>query len=186
MPPGVGRRRFVLSLAALAPLSFVSRRLHAQAAAALDPARLRALAAAVLPAELGDAGVERVSAAFERWLAGYREGVELLHGYGTGNIRLTGPSPALRWAGQLDALGKGFTTASLAARQDALRTALRGTRPGGMPPIDRAGHVALGLMAFFYSQPEASDLCYEAAIGRNGCRPLDASPRAPLPLAKRG
>ena len=185
-PAGVGRRRFVIGLAALAPLAWVSRRLHAQAAAALDPARLRALARAVLPEELGDAGIERVTASFERWLAGYREGVELLHGYGTGEIRVTGPSPALRWAGQLHALGEDFTTLAPAARQDRVRAALNGTRLAGMPAIDRAPHLAVGLLAFYCGLPEATDLCYQAQIGRNRCRPLAASSGAPLPLARGG
>ena len=181
------RRRFLLGLAALLPLPFVARRLHAAAVAALDPARLRALGAAVLPAELGTAGVERTVAGFERWLAGYREGVELLHDYGTTDIRLTGPSPALRWAGQLNGLGRNFTALGRTARQAAVRTALEsaGTRWAALPPVDRAPHLALGLLSFYYTSPEAADLCYEAAIGRNACRPLAESSRKPLPLAPR-
>ena len=186
MARGVVRRRFLLGLAALAPLPFLARRLHVRAAAAIDPRRLRALAAAVLPAELGEPGIERVTAGFERWLAGYREGVELVHGYGSGEIRRTGPSPALRWAGQLDALGEGFVARSVPERQARIRAAVAGTRLGGMPAIDRADHIALGLLAYFYGLPEATDLCYQAVIARQSCRPLEASPRAPLPLAKSG
>lgn len=179
------RRRFLLGLAALVPLPFVARRLHATAVAALDPARLRALGDAVLPSELGAAGVERTVAAFERWLAGYREGAELLHGYGTAELRLTGPSPALRWAGQLESLGRQFTATDRAGRQAAIRSALEagGSRFAGFPPVDRAPHIAVGLLSFYYQSPEAADLCYEAAIGRNSCRPLADSARKPLPLA---
>lgn len=180
------RRRFVLGVAALVPLPFVARRLHGMAVASLDPARLRALAAAVLPTELGAAGIERTVLAFERWLAGYREGAELLHGYGTGEIRVTGPSPALRWAAQLDALGPSFAALPVAERQPQVRSALGSGRFAGFPPIDRAPHLALGLLAFFYDSPDATDLCYEAAIGRNACRPLATSSRAPLPLARGG
>lgn len=183
---GVPRRRFLLGLAALVPLPFVARRLHGIAVASLEPAQLRALATAVLPGELGAAGIERTALAFERWLAGYREGVELLHGYGTGEIRLTGPSPALRWAAQLDALGPSFAALPVIERQAQLRITLGSGRFAGFPPIDRAPHIAVGLLAFFYSSPDATDLCYEAAIGRNSCRPLSTSPRAPLPLAKGG
>ena len=178
---GSSRRHFLLGVAALIPLPFVARRLHGRAVAALDPFRLRALAGAVLPSELGAAGLERTVVGFERWLAGYREGVELLHGYGTGEIRLTGPSPALRWAAQLDALGPSFVTLSLPERQARLRAALEGGRFGELPPIDRAPHLAIGLLAFFYRSPEATDLCYQASIGRESCRPLDASPRPPRP-----
>jgi hypothetical protein len=101
MPPT--RRRFLLGAAALLPLPFVARRFHRLAVASLDPALLRAMAAAVLPSELGSGGTERAVAEFERWLAGYREGAEILHGYGTGEIRRTGPSPALKWSAQLTA-----------------------------------------------------------------------------------
>jgi hypothetical protein len=177
------RRRFLIGLAALLPLPVVARRLHGLAVASLDGARLRALAAAVLPGELGTAGVERVSLQFERWLAGYREGAELLHGYGTGEIRVTGPSPAVRWAAQLEGLGADFAGLPVEERQARVRTAAGAGPFGGMPPVDRAPHVALGLLAFYYDSPEATDLCYQAAIGREACRPLESAPGKPLPLA---
>src|ERR1041385_1085586 len=101
------RRRLIKGLAAPAPPPLGPRRSHRFAVAELDPALLRALGAAVLPSELGDGGVTRTVAGFERWLAGYREGAELLHGYGTGGVRRTGPSPALRWARQLRGGGQG-------------------------------------------------------------------------------
>jgi hypothetical protein len=185
------RRRLIKGLAALAPLPFVARRFHGFAVADLDPVLLRALGAGVLPGELGSEGVARVVAGFARWLAGYREGAELLHGYGSGEIRRTGPSPALRWAGQLRELdqaarkagGKPFAALDIPARQDLVRAALEGVKLAGLPPVDRAPHVAVGLLAFFYGSPEAADLCYGARIGRESCRPLDQSPRMPPPKA---
>ncbi len=187
------RRRFVLQLAGLLPLPFVARRLHARAVADLDPRLLRALAAAVFPGELGASGMERTVTRFERWLAGYREDAELVHGYGTGEIRRTGPSPALRWSNQLRELDAAaqkthrasFGHVAVAERQGLVRSALEGQRLGGMPPIDRAPHLSLGLLAFFYNSPEAGDLCYQARIGNNSCRPLAESERRPLPLAGR-
>ena len=187
------RRRFLVGLAGLLPLPFVARRMHALAVADLDPLLLRALAGAVLPAELGTTRIARVTADFQRWLTGYRAGAELLHGYGAGEIRRQGPSPALKWAGQLRDLdsaarrtsGKGFANIGTQARQDIVRAALAGARPG-LPPVDRAPHIAVGLLSFFYGSPEATDLCYEAQIGRNGCRPLAESSRRPLPIARRG
>jgi hypothetical protein len=185
--PTPGRRRFLLGVAALLPLTpFVARRFHGLAVQALDPAVLRALADAVLPAELGSAGSERAAAGFERWLAGYREGAEILHGYGTGEIRRTGPSPALKWSAQLRDLGAGsFVTRTRAERQDIVRAALAGFTLNNLPQVDRAPHVAVGLLAHFYDSPVATDLCYRARIGRNGCRPLADAPRRPLPLAPR-
>jgi hypothetical protein len=59
------------------------------------------LAEAVLPGELGDAGFGRVSRAFTQWVAEYRKGVELVHPYGSSNLRQTGESPAGRWRAQL-------------------------------------------------------------------------------------
>jgi len=187
------RRRFILGLAGLLPLPFVARRLHALAVSDLDPLLLRALAGAVLPQELGAARTARVTLDFQRWLTGYREGAELLHGYGTGEIRRQGPSPALRWAGQLRDLdaaarrnsGKGFATIGTPARQDLVRAALAGSR-SALPPVERAPHIAVGLLALFFGSPEATDLCYESRIGRNGCRPLAESSRRPLPIARQG
>ena len=181
------RRRFLLSVAGLVPLPFLARRLHPFAVADLDPKVLRALGVAILPGELGAAGVERAVSGFERWLAGYREGAELVHGYGTGELRTTGPSPALRWSGHLQALERGsFTQLTPEDRRRRVLEALSGVRLGPLLQFDRAPHIALGLLGFFYSSPEATDLCYRARIGPSTCRPLDQSPHKPLPLAGNG
>jgi hypothetical protein len=44
--------------------------------------------------------------------------------------------------------------------------------------------VALALIAHFYESSAATDLCYEAKIGRATCRPLADSHRKPLPMLK--
>jgi hypothetical protein len=182
------RRRFLLQLASLVPVPFVARRIHQLAASELDPRVLRALAALVLPSELGRNGVERVVGGFERWLAGYREGVELVHGYGTGELRRTGPSPALRWSTQVSALARqSFHAMAPEEQRRVVLQGLTGVRPGGsLLQFDRAPHIALGLIGYFYSLPEATDLCYQARIGPNTCRPLATSSRKPLPLAETG
>jgi hypothetical protein len=188
------RRRFLLQAGALLPLPFVARRLHRLAVLDLDPRLLRALGGAVLPSELGE-GMDRVVTGFERWLAGYREGAELVHGFGTGELRRTGPSPALRWANQLRELeaaalkqqGTGFARLTLPAQQALVREAVRagGQRIDRMPDTDQAQHVSVGLLAFFYGSPEAADFCYQARIGANSCRPLADSEARPLPLARK-
>jgi hypothetical protein len=188
------RRNFLLQLAGLAPVPFLARRLHAVAVADLDPPVLRTLAAAILPGELGPRRLERTVLEFERWLAGYREGAELLHGYGTGELRTAGPSPALRWSTQLRALataarkryGRPFEQLTIAERQALVREALQGLRLTGFLQFDRAPHIAAGLLGFFYASPDATDLCYRARIGGNTCRPLGESSRKPLPLAGTG
>jgi hypothetical protein len=175
------------------PVPFLARRLHAAAVQDLDPRLLRSLGAAVLPSELRSAGIDRIVTAFERWLAGYREGVELVHGYGSGELRVTGPSPALRWSSQLRELvaaaqrqhGASFDRLELSARQDLIRAALQGERLGGLPQVDRASHLVIGLLAFYFGSPEASDLCYQARIGANSCRSLADAERRPLPLLNR-
>jgi len=70
-------------------------------------------------------------------------------------------------------------------QQALVRAALAGQRINGLPQIDRASHLAVGLLAFFYASPEAADLCYQARIGSNSCRPLGDSGARPLPLARR-
>lgn len=191
MPPT--RRRFLLGVAALLPLPFVARRFHRLAVLALDPVLLRALGGVMLPAELGSGGTERAVAEFERWLAGYREGAEILHGYGSSEIRHTGPSPALRWSAQLIELdsaarrihGAAFVTRDRVEREELVRAALGAAPAGGLPQVDRAPHIAVGLLAHFYASAAAHDLCYEARIGKGTCRPLADAPKRPLPLARR-
>jgi hypothetical protein len=148
---------------------------------------LRALGGVVLPSELGASGVARIVEAFQRWIAGYREHVELTHGYGTSRLRFTGPTPATRWASQLDALdaaarkahGVAFASATPAQREQLVRTALADIRLDRMPSIADAQHVAVALLAYFYSSSEATDLCYQARIGKERCRPLAQAPVNP-------
>ncbi len=188
------RRRFLVGVAALLPLPFVARRVHRLAVRSLDPALLRAMAEAILPSELGSGGTERAVAEFERWLAGYREGAEILHGYGSGELRHTGPSPALKWASQLAGLdtaarkahGAPFVTRARVERAALVRAALGGMSSGGWPQIDRAPHIAVGLLAHYYGSSAAQDLCYRARIGKETCRPLSQSSGRPLPLARGG
>jgi hypothetical protein len=191
---GISRRRFLASLAAAVPLSVVVRRAHASAVRHLesDPATLDALGEAILPSELGRAGITRAVAVFRDWGKGYREGAELVHGYGTSRLRTTGPTPVTRWTSQLDALdsasqskyGRAFKSATTTQRADLVREALKGERLDRMPNVAEANHVAVALLAHFYESSAAADLCYEARIGRETCRPLAQQARKPLPLAE--
>jgi len=193
--PTLSRRGFLASLAAAVPLAVVVRRAHAAAAKHLesDDATLIALAEVVLPSKaLGKAGVASAANAFRDWGAGYHEGAELVHGYGTSTLRSTGPTPLTRWTKQLDDLdaaaqtahGKRFRDVSAADRTTLVRAALQGQRVDRMPSVVDASHVALAMLAHFYESSAAADLCYEARIGKNQCRPLSASKAKPLPLLK--
>ncbi len=193
--PTLSRRGFLASLAAAVPLAVVVRRAHGAAVAHLESndATLIALAEVVLPSKaLGKAGVVAAATAFRDWGAGYREGAELVHGYGTSRLRTTGPTPLTRWTKQLDDLdtaaqsahGKPFRAVSVAERAVIVRAALQGQRLDRIPSVVDASHVALAMLAHFYESPGAADLCYQAKIGKNQCRPLAASTKKPLPLLK--
>ena len=181
----ISRRAFLAWAASSIPAAALVRRAHAASVAALatnaaPAATLRALGDVVLPSELGADGRSRVVDSLRNWMAGYREHVELTHGYGTSRIRYSGPTPVTRWTSQLDAL-------DAAARKQggasfASLPALAGVRVDRLPAVGDADHVAVALLAHFYVSPAATDLCYGVAIGRESCRPLGQSTRQPLPL----
>ena len=189
----LSRRAFLGSLAASVPLAAIVRRAHAAAITELatSPETLHALGAAILPAELGAAGTASAVSAFQHWISGYHEHAELLHGYGTSALTYAGPTPATRWATQLDALdraarrdgARSFATLPLERRRVLVRAELGGLTTNGMPAVGRAQHVAVALLSHWYGSSDATDRCYRASIGRQQCRPLATSARAPLPLA---
>ena len=154
---------------------------------------LVALSAAVLPSYLGADGATRAATAFQRWMDGYRPGAEANHGYGTGRIETMPADPRPRWREQLAALdadarkrgGQPFASLSRERRQALVRTALAGERGESLPSPAAARHVALALLAHFYDSPAATDLCYEAQIGRQQCRPLAAQRQRPVALSRR-
>ncbi len=193
--PTLNRRRFLASLAGALPVATIVRRAHAAAVAHLasEPAALDALAEVVLPSvAMGKAAFAKEVESFRKWGAEYREGAEANHGYGTSRLRTLGPTPMTRWSRQLDDLDaqakakhqKAFHEISLAERGDLVRAALQGQRLDRMPSVADASHVALGVLAHFYNSSEANDLCYEAKIGQQTCRPLAQQARKPLPTLK--
>ncbi len=140
-----------------------------------DRDTLRALAAVVLPAELGPSGLDRVTDDFVRWVRGYRPGAEMEHGYGITRLRTKGPSPAPAYMKQLAAL-RGLVDPS------TVESALRDAKVADLPRTPGASHVAADLMAFYFRGSDANDLCYRAAIGRDQCRSLAGSGDRPSPL----
>jgi hypothetical protein len=191
---GISRRGFLRASAALPVIALPACEATSGAPAASaspDPALLRALAEAVLPTELGEAGTAATVAGFARWLAGYQPVAERDHGYGTGEITYTAPDPGPGWAAQLRALdlesrqrfGTGFAELELDRRRELVRASLARERATALPEPADAHTVALGLLAWFYASPAANDLCFRASIGRLTCRPLADSPEQPPPLA---
>ena len=189
----LSRRAFLGALAAAVPVAALVRRAHAAAVddIAASPRTLHALGEAVLPSELGRAGTLAAVTGFQRWIAAYRENVELVHGYGTSALERSGPTPATRWAAQLDALdriaraegARSFAALPLERRREIVRRELEAMKADRVGVVGRAPHVALALLAHWYDTPDATDRCYEARIGKESCRPLATSTRRPLPLA---
>src|SRR3954462_13456531 len=134
----LSRRTFLASLASAVPLAVIVHRAHAATVEHLasDPATLDALAEAVLPPSLGRAGITKEVKAFRDWGAGYREGAEVLHGYGTSRLRSLGPTPLTKWATQLDDLDaraqakhqRKFRELPVTDRADIVRAVLQGQR----------------------------------------------------------
>jgi hypothetical protein len=160
----------------------------------LDPAVVASLAAAVLPSELGESGFTRVGREFSEWIGAYRAGVELVHPYGSTQLRNTGESPLNLWRAHLAALDqqarqqhqRSFNALTVAQRRELVTAAISADRPNRLPdPLD-GSHVALALMAWYFASPDAINRCYSARIDRNQCRPLVNAPRQPLPLSNRG
>ncbi len=161
----------------------------------LEARALRPLADVVLPAELGAARIERATAAFARWIAGYREGEELLHPYGSERIGTTGPSPAAGWAAQLVALdaaarathGSAFASLTVEQRTAVVTDALSRVPYGARVPAPLAApHVSLALVAHFLESSDAVNLAYGRVIDPRQCRPLAASPREPVAIGRGG
>ncbi len=98
------------------------------------------------------------------------------------------------WQAQLEALNTearsrsnvSFVALDADTQRDIIRQQIADDRIDRLPRPYRARHVAVALLAYFYSTPEATDLCYQAAIGKNNCRPLRRSPDKPISLEREG
>lgn len=207
--PVSARRTFLARFAGLvAALPVVGRRLASPVLASVADSRsappsayarqpnatlLAAVGAAILPTDLGTDGTRRAVSEFQRWMDESRPGAEANHGYGTGRIQRLPADPRPRWRSQLAALdqnarrmhGRSFASLSRADQQAMLRTALAEDRDETLPPPLAARHIAVAMLAHFYDSPAATDLCYEANIGRQLCRPLSAASQQPVPLTRR-
>ncbi len=143
---------------------------------------LDALAAIVLPSELGANGIRSVAQGFERWVRDYRPGAEMDHGYGFTRLRNKPSSPAPAYLGQLEALRPALTSGDATSRQKAVEAALEEAKITDLPRSPDGRHVAADLMAFYFRGSDANDLCYRAAIGRDKCRTLAGSQNPPSEL----
>lgn len=150
---------------------------------------LRAVADAVLPAELGADGRERAVAAFERWSDGLEPVAELAHPYLVPETRYSGPDPRPGWVAQLQGLekecharhGKLLTDLDTAGRRKLLARGVGQAGPGLGAPAS-ANHIAVALMAHFFASPAATDMCYGRTIAKQQCRGLDGAVAEPAAL----
>jgi len=157
-------------------------------------AALRALGEVVLPASLGQAARDQAVDRFVGWVRNYREGADRGGGYGNAQLsQPTGPSPAARYPAQFAALdqaaqaqGAGtFAALAVDKRRAIVEAALNGPPPvTRMPARPTGANLVADFMGYYFNSPEAYDLCYNAAIGRDTCRGLEGSERAPEPLGK--
>lgn len=160
---------------------------------ALDLPLLHAFAEAVLPQEIGADGVRDALRDFVNWMNGFEPVAELPHPYlSSVEVQYGPPHPAPRWASQLQALdllatkehGAPFAELPVATRRELIAGDLERHDAGGdLPRPAYAGHVAVGLLARFYSRSQASDLAYGARINAVACRDLASGAVMPAPLA---
>ena len=153
---------------------------------AADESRVRAIAEAVLPTEMGPVARTAVVEGFLRWIRNYREGAEMDHGYGFTRLRRTPASPAAKYAAQLAALdraararGATLETLDLAARRAVVATAIDMAKVERLPMRPTGEHIATDLMGYYFNGEAANDLAYRAAIRRDSCRGLPGSESIP-------
>ncbi len=152
--------------------------------------RMRALADAVLPQAIGEAGRQRALTQFMAWVRDYRADADGDHGYGHVRVRRLPPSPAQRYPAQLDDLdrraGGGFAARPLAERQRVVTEALEAAKVADLPGRPNGGHVATDLMAHYFNGAAANDLAFGRSIQRGACRDLDGSDERPAALPTGG
>jgi hypothetical protein len=178
------RRRAVIQWM-IASIPFRGARAWAQTASfpGEREAALKELAASVLPESLGRTRTDAIAAQFARWVREYRAGAEMQPGYGFTRVRYKGDSPAPRYLDQLSQLALVFSNEpDVTARRRKIAEALRASNVKDLTSIPDGTHVASDLMSFYFQSPEANDLAYGAAIGRDQCRTLKGSGAVPAPL----
>ena len=188
------KRRLLLQwLAAAFGSARASIGVRAQTPTAVEQTRIRSIADAVLPEELGAQEQDKVVAAFLAWLSDYRAAADTDHGYGFTRLRKLPASPASNYPAQLDALetaararGTSVNDLSRDERRSLLEAAIAAAKIERLPSRPDGGHVATDLMGFYFNSIEANDRCYRSAIGRDLCRGLDGSSERPAPLTRGG
>jgi len=152
-------------------------------------ATLHEVAPTVLPASLGAARIRGVVDRFVEWTRGYREGVDMAHGYGHPRLQKTRPTPVPGYVAELAALdaearakGGAWPALDLETRRALLDAAFTKAGVRALPGRPAGQHVVADLMGFYFRSSEANDLCYSAMINREMCRPIAITTKKPEPL----
>ncbi len=200
-PQAAGRRSFLKLAGALAVTTAAGCAVESRVPVAttgstndrdtgFDRSLLNAVAAVVLPSELGVKGVDTAVDAFVTWADGYDPVAEEMHGYGYADIRYLPADPAPAWRAQLAglellarrSLRKSFAELTVETRQGLLAAALKGAPDDRLPsPID-APHIALALLSHWASSPDAWDLALGVKVQTGNCRVLGDANAKPLPI----
>ena len=194
------RRTVLKSVAALATAPALSGvRMLEQNAPAGAPvltsanlATLAAIADIALPSTIGPQGREAAVDNFARWIKNYRTGADRGHGYGRSTLSApSGPSPALRYAAQFaaieDAAKAAGATTFAALPPDRRRSVIESSLAqagNALPARPTGANLIADFMGMYFGSADATDLAYNAAIGRDTCRGLEGSEKAPAPLRK--
>ena len=142
---------------------------------------LREIAAAVLPESIGRKSSDAVADQFIRWVRDYQPGAEMGGGYGITRINSKPASPAGTYIVQLEQLSASVTTGTLTGKRQAIAASMQAAGVKELGNIPDGRHIASDLMTFFFQSPEANDLAYEAAVGKDQCRTIADSAQAPRP-----
>jgi hypothetical protein len=157
-------------------------------------ATLNAMAEVVLPGAIGAAGRTAAVDRFVRWVKDYREGADRGHSYGSSTLsQRSGASPAAKYPAQFDALDEqarargsaSFAALAIEPRREILEAALdQPQRVANLPARPNGANLIADFMGYYFTSGDGYDLAYDAAIGRDTCRGLDGSDRAPAPLRR--
>jgi hypothetical protein len=192
------KRRTVLqgmaSLVVLPSLAPLTAHAQSEPFSTAEMTTLKAVAEVVLPSALATNDREGVVERFARWFVKYRVGADRGHSYG--DSRLSPPAPALnvtRYPAQIAALEKAaqdqgavsFAQLPTAKRRPIIEAALNDPQPVNRLSARPTGtNIVADLMGYYYNSPQAYDLCYQAAIGRDDCRGLEGSEKPPMPIGR--
>ena len=155
---------------------------------------LSAMAEAVLPASIGEAGRAAAVERFVNWMRDYREGADRGHSYGASTLAApTGRNPSARYPAQFAALdaaasakgGASFAALDVDDRRAIVESLLNEPqRVTVMPPRPNGNNLIADFMGYYFASESAYDLAYEAAIGRDTCRGLEGSGNKPASLVR--